>query len=74
MHLFKEKLDSRVTTSTHSEIQSSVNAMRSRFDDKYETIDDEISTIRSSIGSVKYGLTSQIRQINVSYIDEIFVR
>ena len=40
--------------------------MKATFDDRYNTMDGEINTIRSTIGSVKYGLTSQIRQINVS--------
>ena len=40
--------------------------MKATFDDRYNIMDGEINTIRSTIGSVKYGLTSQIRQINVS--------
>ena len=40
--------------------------MKAAFDDRYNIMDGEINTIRSTIGSVKYGLTSQIRQINVS--------
>ena len=62
---FQNKLDSRVVSS-NSEIQSTVNEMKATFDDRYNIMDGEINTIRSTIGSVKYGLTSQIRQINVS--------
>ena len=40
--------------------------MKASFDDKYNTIDREINSIRSSVGSAKNGLTNQIRQINVS--------
>ena len=63
---FQNKLDSRVVSS-NSEIQSTVNEMKAAFDDRYNIMDGEINTIRSTIGSVKYGLTSQIRQINVSW-------
>ena len=63
---FQDKLDSRVVSS-NSEIQSTVKEMKATFDDKYNTIDREINSIRSSVGSAKYGLTSQIRQINVSW-------
>ena len=55
-------------TSAQNEINSNANEMAAKFNDKYEAIEDEISKIRSSVGSAKNGLTSQIRQINVSFI------
>ena len=70
---FKNKLDGRVTSS-NSGLQSTVNEMKATFDDRYNTIDREINTIKSSVGSAKYGLTSQIRQINVSYVNKILWR
>ena len=70
---FKDKIESR-GISSNSEIQSTVNEMKASFDDKYNTIDREINTIRSSVGSLKYGLTSQIRQINVSLVNKILQR
>ena len=58
----------RKVTSAQNEINSNVDEMAATFNDKYETIDNEIDQIRSSVGSAKNGLTSQIRQINVSFI------
>ena len=58
----------RKVTSAQNEINSNANEMAAKFNDKYEAIEDEISKIRSSVGSAKNGLTSQIRQINVSFI------
>ena len=55
-------------TTAQNEINSNVDEMAATFNDKYETIDNEIDQIRSSVGSAKNGLTSQIRQINVSFI------
>ena len=54
-------------TTAQNEMISNVDEMAAKFNDKYEAIEDEISKIRSSVGSAKNGLTSQIRQINVSF-------
>ena len=59
-------------TSAQNEINSNVDEMATRFGDKYEAMDKEISQIGSSVGSAKNGLTSQIRRINVSFIFDIF--
>ena len=57
-------------TSAQDEINSNVHEMAATIDDKYETIEEEISEIRSA----KNGSTSQIRQINVSYVYKILLR
>lgn len=59
-------------TTAQNEIKTNVDEMAATVDDKYEAMDKEINQIRSSVGSAKNGLTSQIRQINVSFIFDIF--
>ena len=50
------------------QIKTSIEEIRATIQDRDEIVDDELKTIRSSVESVKSGLTSQIQQVNVSLV------
>lgn len=51
-----------------NETQTNIDEITATIKHRVKIVDDEIETIRSSVKSVKSGLTSEIQQVNVSLV------